>query len=347
MKQYQWKTAAEIISGGYPGEEYGVLGTTPDWTTTNASSGSTAATYYLTDSNSQNNANSSQVFVDISESWTASVDDLNNLSITLTTTVNRIYRGNIRGNPLIGGNATREFYLRREAGGTLLWSIMNDSIATAHDLMSSPLVLGQYTFTLPPGSNFERGSVYFRGNTNGHGGDPVPSFYVDEMWLGTYFRNILPSPTAYRITYDANGGSGAPGAQERTTAQETCTFVVPNTTPSWGLYEFLGWSTIQYPDSRTEADVQYRAGDSITLSQSSPTMTLYAVWRKDYRPHAILKNDGKWYSHNRPEGEAHILRSGAWSECRTIGAPTAKGNPPSVYHDGKWYNGARIGLGGA
>ena len=256
MKQYQWKTASEIISGGYPGEEYGVVGTTPDWTTTDATTGSTSATYYLTDSNSQDNANSSQVFVDITESWTASVDNRNNLTITLTTTVNRIYRDNIRGNPMLGSNATREFYLRREAGGPLLWSLMNDSIATAHTLMGSPLVLDQYTFTLAPGGNLERGSVYFRGNTNGHGDDPVPSFYVDEMWLGTYFRNILPA---------------------------------------------------------------------------------------DYVPGAAKDGNGVWLSHNRTNGDARILQNGSWVEMRTIGAPTDKGNPPSLYHDGAWFNQALIG----
>lgn len=203
-KQYQWKTSAEIISGGYPGEEYGVLGVVPDWTTTDVLSGSTSAVYYLTDSNSQDNNNSSQVFVDISESWTASIDSQNYLTISLTTIINRIYRDNIRGNPLIGGNATREFYLRREAGGALIWSIMNDNIDTAHTLLGTPLTLDQYTFTLAPGENLSRGSVYFRGNTNGHGSDPVPSFYVDEMWLGTYFRNILPKDYRPGATLNTN-----------------------------------------------------------------------------------------------------------------------------------------------
>lgn len=203
-KQYQWKTSSEIISGGYPGEEYGVVGVVPDWTTTDVLSGSSSAVYYLTDSNSQDNNNSSQVFVDISESWTASISTMNVLTVTLTTTVNSIYRDNIRGNPLIGGNATRELYLRREAGGPLIWSVMNDNISTAHTLLGTPLTLGQYTFSLAPGENFSRGSIYFRSNTNGHGGDPVPSFYVDEMWLGTYFRNILPKDYRPGATLNTN-----------------------------------------------------------------------------------------------------------------------------------------------
>lgn len=62
----------------------------------------------------------------------------------------------------------------------------------------------------------------------------------------------------------------------------------------------------------------------------------------DYRPHAVL-GDSKWLSHNRAGGTCHLWHDNKWHELRTIGAPTAMGNPPSVYHDGKWYNGSRIG----
>ena len=70
---------------------------------------------------------------------------------------------------------------------------------------------------------------------------------------------------------------------------------------------------------------------------------VWASWFDlDYRPGAIL-NSG-WKSHNRSGGVCHILTSGGWNEMRTVGAPTAIGDPPSIYHGGKWYNGARIGV---
>ena len=146
------------------------------------------------------------------------------------------------------------------------------------------------------------------------------------------------------LSYDANGGSGAPASQsERVIDTQLSTgFTVPNTTPTWGLYEFLGWSTTKYTDSRTEADVEYRPGDTVTIYKSSPNVTLYAVWRMDYRPGTVY-DSSVWQSHNRPVGKCHVYNSSRYLEMRTIGSPTAMGNPPSIYHNGKWYNGANIG----
>lgn len=71
---------------------------------------------------------------------------------------------------------------------------------------------------------------------------------------------------------------------------------------------------------------------------------VWATWFDlDYRPHCIY-NNGKWYSHNRSGGTCHVLANGSWRECRTVGAPTAMGNPPATFHDNKWYNSLRIGL---
>lgn len=64
----------------------------------------------------------------------------------------------------------------------------------------------------------------------------------------------------------------------------------------------------------------------------------------DYRPGAILDGSGVWQSHNRSGGEAHILTGGGnWSEMRTLGAPSAMGNPPSIRKNNAWYNMAKLG----
>lgn len=65
----------------------------------------------------------------------------------------------------------------------------------------------------------------------------------------------------------------------------------------------------------------------------------------DYRPGAIM--DTSWQSHNRSGGTCHIVTNATgpvYTEMRTVGAPTAMGNPPSAYHDNKWYNQLRIGV---
>ena len=80
----------------------------------------------------------------------------------------------------------------------------NDPISYAHTILGTPLTLDSYTFTLAPGENLSRGSVYFRANTQGHDGDTPPSPYIDLMWLGTQFRNILPKDYRPGATLNTN-----------------------------------------------------------------------------------------------------------------------------------------------
>lgn len=190
-KQYQWRLSSSIISGGYAGEDTGVIPPDTGWRTTDTLSGSSSAEYYFRDSDYSSNANSSRVVVGITESWVAAIDNRNNLTVTLTTQITGIRRDDVQGTPGVGG---RNMFIRREAGGTLLWTTRNDLIANAHTILSSPITLDSYTFTLAPGENLSRGSVLFRNVVNGYPDDtPTPSPYVDEMWLGTEFKNILPA----------------------------------------------------------------------------------------------------------------------------------------------------------
>lgn len=256
-KQYKWKTDAEIISGGYYQEETGIINGSTDWHTTSTMSGSSSAQYYFRDSDSGQNANSSRVVVSITETWTASISSKNYLTVTLNTTIDSIIRDDLRGTP---GTAGRNFYIRREEGGPVLWQLQNDPINTAHTLLGSPLVLDSYTFTLAPGENLSRGSVYFRENTVGHDSDTPPSVFLDLFWMGTSFQNILP---------------------------------------------------------------------------------------KDFRPGSALDtNTSVWKSHNRTNGACHILPNTTgtnWHECRTIGEGDVYGDPPSIFHDNKWYNQKKLG----
>lgn len=73
---------------------------------------------------------------------------------------------------------------------------------------------------------------------------------------------------------------------------------------------------------------------------------VWASWFDlDYRPGAVLNSN--WKSHNRSGGKCHVLSNTSgptYTELRTVGAPTAMGNPPSVFHDNKWYNMLRLGV---
>lgn len=189
MKYYDWRLSSEIISGGYTGEETGVIPPDTGWRSTDVMTGSSSAEYYFRDSDYGQNQNSSRVVVSITETWKASIDSENYLTVNLKTTIDSIRRDDVRGNP--GANG-RNMFIRREDGGPILWSVSNDPINTAHTILGSPIVLDEYSFTLPPGESLSRGSVFFRGNVTGHDSDPTPSIYVDLMWLGTEFRNPLP-----------------------------------------------------------------------------------------------------------------------------------------------------------
>ena len=86
----------------------------------------------------------------------------------------------------------------------------------------------------------------------------------------------------YTISYDANGGSGAPGSQTKTYGQ---TLTLSSTKPTRTNYNFLGWAT-----SSGASTAEYQAGGSYT---NNAAVTLYAVWQLAYTPPRItsVKSD--------------------------------------------------------
>lgn len=198
-KEYKWRLSSNIISGGYAGEETGVIPPDTGWRTTDVMTGSSSAEYYFRDSDYSLNQQSSRVVVGITESWTASIDSRNNLTITLSTQITSIRRDDVRGNPGVG---MRNIFIRREAGGPVVWTTRNDPIGTAHDILTTPITLDSYTYTLAPGASLSRGSIHFRNVVTGYPDDtPTPSPYVDEMWLGTEVMNPLPAETIVGAIY--------------------------------------------------------------------------------------------------------------------------------------------------
>ena len=71
------------------------------------------------------------------------------------------------------------------------------------------------------------------------------------------------------LTFNANGGSGAPAA---ITVAKDSTVTIPKATVTRDGYWFLGWAT-----SKTATTAQYKSGNTLTLSANT---TLYAVWKK-------------------------------------------------------------------
>ena len=81
----------------------------------------------------------------------------------------------------------------------------------------------------------------------------------------------FPQTVSYTVSYNANGGSGAPSSQTVTAGNSV---TIPTTAPTWTGHKFLGWST-----SSSATSASYNAGGTFKPSGNT---TLYAVWRTLY-----------------------------------------------------------------
>ena len=94
---------------------------------------------------------------------------------------------------------------------------------------------------------------------------------------GTYSANAAATLYAkwtantYTVSYNANGGTGAPAAQTKTYGVN---LTLSSTKPTRTNYNFLGWAT-----SASATTAQYAAGGSYTTNNA---VTLYAVWELAY-----------------------------------------------------------------
>ncbi|MGN1027241.1 MAG: InlB B-repeat-containing protein [Faecousia sp.] len=83
----------------------------------------------------------------------------------------------------------------------------------------------------------------------------------------------------HTLSYDANGGTGAPASQTQTLPASSYDFTVSSTEPTWENHTFLGWA--ESADAQT---AQYHAKDKVTVEGSK---TLYAVWEENTPPSPV------------------------------------------------------------
>lgn len=101
------------------------------------------------------------------------------------------------------------------------------------------------------------------------------SFAFNGTWNGVYGGtksasgsiDVGPKPS-YTISYNANGGSGAPSSQTKWYGSD---LKLSSSKPSRTGYSFLGWST-----SASSSNVAYAPGATYSANES---VTLYAVWK--------------------------------------------------------------------
>lgn len=84
----------------------------------------------------------------------------------------------------------------------------------------------------------------------------------------------LPAKPSWKVTYSANGGSGAPPSQTKWAGD---TLTLSKTAPTRANHEFLGWAT------SASGAASYQPGGSYV---ADAPLALYAVWRQTYSPPA-------------------------------------------------------------
>lgn len=105
---------------------------------------------------------------------------------------------------------------------------------------------------------------------------------------------VVTAEVDYTLSYDANGGSGAPSSQTAT-GVGSATFKISTTEPTRTNYKFIGWST-----SAEATEAEYAAGSSITISANTK---LYAVWAIQSIVH-VVGSDG-----NMHDGIVYVVGS--------------------------------------
>ena len=100
---------------------------------------------------------------------------------------------------------------------------------------------------------------------------------VTPSYIDAYGSATLPARTwQWKVSYNANGGLGAPGSQTKTIGVD---LKLSTTKPTKKDYNFLGWGT-----STESTTIEYEAGANYT---NNAAITLYAIWELAYVPPRI------------------------------------------------------------
>ena len=136
---------------------------------------------------------------------------------------------------------------------------------------------------------------------------------ADRTFYAVWKKN---APATYTVSYDANGGSGAPGSQTKT---QDITLTLSGTKPTRSGYTFLGWAT-----SSSATGASYQPGGSYTANAS---VTLYAVWSCNHASTKTVWDTGcKWRK-----------------VCNNCGVTVSSGTTHGPYTYGDWvyYSGSQ------
>lgn len=177
-------------------------------------------------------------------------------------------------------------------GPTATATDYSDAISTAQTSIAvAPKTSYAVTYNANGGSGAPSSQTKWYGETlELRTGTPTRTNYVFRYWTttsggsgttyapgGSYTENAKATLYAqwyapYTVSYNANGGSGAPSSQVKV---HNKSLTLSTTRPTRSGYRFLGWATSA---SATSPNASYDPGDTYTANQA---LSLYAVWRKN------------------------------------------------------------------
>ncbi|MGM9882539.1 MAG: InlB B-repeat-containing protein [Bacilli bacterium] len=149
--------------------------------------------------------------------------------------------------------------------GIFLDSSHSTRMTTSTNPITVPTKTG-YTFN----GYYTDGSILLRKQLLSDSGY-ITSSFTNSMYSSDVTLYAKWTAKTYTVSYDANGGSGAPDSQIKTYGK---TLTLSSTVPTKSGYAFKGWST-----SSTATTATYSAGGSYTTNAST---TLYAVWTNEF-----------------------------------------------------------------
>ena len=115
----------------------------------------------------------------------------------------------------------------------------------------------------------------------------------------------VPAWTSYTVSYNANGGSGAPSSQTKWKDQA---LTLSSTKPTRTGYTFQGWAT------SASGSVAYAAGASYTANAA---VTLYAVWKANTYTVSYNANGGSGAPGNQTKTYGTALTLSSTKPTRT------------------------------
>lgn len=139
----------------------------------------------------------------------------------------------------------------------------------------------------------------------------------------------IPALASYKITFNANGGSGAPGQQTKYYGK---TLTLSSTKPTRTGYTFQGWGT------SASGSVVYASGGSYTTNASD---TLYAIWKANTYTVSYNANGGSGAPGNQTKTYGVNLTLSSTKPTRTnynfLGWGTSAGSTTVAYASGASY----------